>query len=61
MTTRGDGMKQYLIKDWTESETTPPKYSIVGESSLFSVIDDAKRNNKLIAVYEIGDCVIDWS
>lgn len=28
---------------------------------LFEIVDDAKKHNKKICIYEIGPCILDWS
>lgn len=52
----------YLIRDFTGKEANEePDDSIVYEEEVFKVIEKAKEENRKIAVYVIGNCVLDWS
>ena len=60
-------MKKYLIKDYTEIDEVAdgqeivPKIKIIWEDKIFQCLDKAHHNNLKIVVFEIGDCIIDWS
>jgi hypothetical protein len=51
---------EYLIKDYSLSESNPNIIICTG-NEVFEIMNDAKRNEKQIAIFEIGDCIIDWS
>lgn len=55
-------MNYYLVKDWTnKTEDQEPKLSLLVEPDVWPVIDAAKQDGHKIAVYKVGDCVLDWS
>ena len=51
-------MNEYLIIDYTSGSM---KYTLVYEKDLWNILDKAKNNELKIAVYKVGDCVLDWS
>lgn len=53
-------MKEYLIKTY-KKEIKEPEITVVPEKELFKKIDEAKIDELWIAVFEIGECLIDWS
>lgn len=59
-------MAQYLIKDFTNSPDDaqcPQSNDFVCQSNkeLVGYIDRAKDDDLKIAIFEIGDCILDWS
>lgn len=54
---------EYLVKDYTNKDpkTDKPSIYIVYGNDIFKVLDDAREKGTLVAVYEIGKCVLDWS
>ena len=56
-------MLKFLIYDYTDCDDPEDrKMRIVSLEELFNEIDAARKNVAIeIAVYEIGDCVLDWS
>ena len=51
----------YLIKDFSEPCAGDPKLFIVYGDEIWKILDDAQENDKLIAVYLLGECLLDWS
>lgn len=55
----------YLVVEWdNDPHRKEPKrhMSIVySESDLFEIVDRAKNESRLITVYRIGRCLLDWS
>lgn len=53
----------YLIKDYTDTpeDGKPILNFVFGEKELFKIIDKAKTEDRKITVFEIGECLIDWS
>lgn len=57
-------MEEFLIKDYENVETDngeEPKIKIVSEKELWEIFRKAKERFPEIAVYKIGECVLDWS
>jgi len=55
---------EYLVKDFgfdSEIGYPTPTLQLVGESEIFEVLNEAREKHKLISVYRIGNCVLDWS
>jgi ribosomal protein S25 len=53
---------QYLIKKWDKSKKeSDPELKVVNDKEVFEIISKASENEEWISIYEIGDCVIDWS
>lgn len=53
-------MKEYLVKDFSFLGTVT--YKIVNEKGLFELLDMARNDPGMkISIYELGDCVLDWS
>jgi hypothetical protein len=58
-------MKEYLVLDYTDTKTP---YKVVKEKELMKILDE-HRNELLkqegqphkIAVYEVGELILDWS
>lgn len=53
--------KDYMVKDYSKTTNDKPEIRFCRGSQIFSEINRAKLNDFKIAVYEIGDCVLDWS
>jgi len=54
--------KKYLIYDWTETDGGEPIVFVVTEGRLFEIISDCRfQKEAKFAVYEIGECILDWS
>lgn len=57
-------IKEYLVKDFTGYRPDiefSPQLSVVGEDELWEILSDTYwHKSKAIAVYKIGDCIIDW-
>ena len=55
--------RHYVAFNYFSSDATykQPVVSAFGEAELFEVIDRAHRENMRIAIFRLGDCVIDWS
>lgn len=58
-------MEEYLIKDYDAkavkgTEERPHLRVVVGKE-VWEVVEEAKRESKKIAIYLLGDCVLDWS
>jgi len=52
--------KQYLIIEWTGLEA--PENYIVTEGKLFAMLQQLRFEKDVkFAVYEIGNCILDWS
>jgi len=59
----------YLARDWTDCEAqqnsshvvSGPKDRFVREDNIFEAINVAKEEGRKIAIFKLGDCVIDWS
>lgn len=55
-------MKYYLVCDHTcKEDFEEPTVEQVTDKELFKLLDKARDGNLKIAVYEIGDCLLDWS
>jgi len=59
-------MAEYLIRDYTKSPPTPadPKAEllVVNEKELLKILDEVHTGTtRRVAVYPLGDCVLDWS
>lgn len=63
-------MKEYLVKDFcdgpnklrNESGIIVPEIYILSEKELFALLNDKRwEGNFEIAVYELGECILDWS
>lgn len=53
----------YLIWDWTGKDASeePDATIVYGSKAVFEIVNKAKEENRKIAVYVIGDCLLDWS
>lgn len=53
----------YFKNKYDDGEVIEPIDVVTANStkSLLDIIDDAKKNNKKITVYEVGPCILDWS
>jgi len=53
----------WLLRDYTgTTDVQNPKLKIVTSRELLELLDEAYRGEEIkIAVYELGDCVLDWS
>ena len=59
-----DEMKEYLIRDYTSVEPDAGekfKMQVVDEEKLFEIIQGLKDKPRKIAIYRLGDCILDWS
>ncbi len=58
-------MSMFVIYDYTnckDPNRTEPEVQIATLKELFDEIDAARKDDEVkIAVYEIGDCLLDWS
>ncbi len=55
-------MKDYLIKDFTDvSKDEEPTIRLVDEKDLWNFLQSLKENPREIAIFEVGDCLLDWS
>ena len=55
-------MKEYLVIDYTDCKIFGKgKLSRVFEKELWELVDKAKKEGLNIAVFELGECVLDWS
>jgi len=55
---------QYVIRDYTHVNTTAdkePMVFVVSGDQILEIVDDAKKNNKKISAYLVGQRVLDWS
>ena len=54
----------YVVRDYTgitlENEQTPV-ITVLRPGDLAAYLGDAARDGRKIAVYAVGECVIDWS
>lgn len=56
--------QEFLVYDYINGDKDLDDYKVrvVSLKRLFDEIDKARKDDKIkIAVYEIGDCLIDWS
>lgn len=56
--------KWYLVQDYTkvvDVKTESPKCFTVYGDKIFDVITNAKEKDLKISIYEVGECLIDWS
>lgn len=53
----------YLVWDWTGKDTNeePDATIVYGSEAVFKIVSKAKEENRKIAVYAIGKCLLDWS
>ena len=54
---------KFLIREWNRTGDVS-EYSmefIIGFHRLLKRLDVAKQHGEKIAVYELGECLIDWS
>ena len=54
----------YVVRDYSHvqpGEPSEPMLMVVPANGILEVLDEAKKSNKKIAVYEIGRRVLDWS
>ena len=57
-------MKDYLIKDYTgvtKGGREEPTIRVVDEKNLWNIVQSLKGSPREIAIYEVGDCLLDWS
>lgn len=56
-------MADYIIRDYTDCKDSDYKIRTVSSlEELFDELNRAKEDEKIkIAIYEIGDCLLDWS
>lgn len=57
-------MEEYLVKDFSGisvEKRQEPKISLVTKEELWEIIQKIKECPREIAVYELGNCVLDWS
>lgn len=63
-------MKYYLVRDWTNVDTngrgqiigtTKATDKYIDEEELWNILNAARSDNRKIAVFEVGKCLIDWS
>ena len=57
-------MKDYLIKDFTDMSTDKeeePTIRVVNEKDLWKFLQLLKESPREIAIFEVGDCLLDWS
>lgn len=59
-------MTDYLIKNYSaKDDKGKPSFRIVNEDELFVILQDfheeLNENKEKIAVYKLGDCVLDFS
>ena len=53
---------QYLIADYTRLMANgKPSLILVYDDEIWKFIDKAKDTGDKIAVFEVSDCVLDWS
>jgi hypothetical protein len=55
---------QYVIRDYTHvtaAADNEPVVFVVSGDQILEVVDDAKKNNKKISAYLVGQRVLDWS
>jgi hypothetical protein len=58
---------EYLIKEYFPHRTTPVTRIVTDEgeqdniNTLFFTLNQAKEEGRKIAVYQLGQCVLDWS
>jgi ribosomal protein S25 len=61
-TRRNEMEKRYLVKKWNkEKPNSDPEMKIVNDKEVFEVVSKASEDEEYISIYEIGDCVLDWS
>ena len=54
--------ERYIVFDFDDSKDgTPSVYDVMGSNALLSIIDDAHRTHAKIAVFRLGECLLDWS
>ena len=51
----------YMVLDYSDPEGSEPKYKMVYGDKIFEILSKAKDNDQKIAIYTLGECVIDWS
>jgi len=51
-------MKKYLLREW--KEVGEPEVSEINEKELWIMLQN-KDTKRKFAIFEIGDCIIDWS
>lgn len=52
---------EFLIYDYTDCEDDP-RIRVVDAKELFDILDKARKDDEVkIAVYAIGECLLDWS
>ena len=49
----------YLVKDYTEDGD--PKLFTIDLDGLWELLDTAREGKKKYTLFELGDCVLDWS
>lgn len=52
---------QYLVKYFPDPKTHEEELYLVYEKGLFEWLERAKEEKILIVVYQVGDCLLDWS
>jgi hypothetical protein len=54
--------KKYLIYEYTNTDLDGPEITEVTEKEMFKMIQELRFEKRVkFAVYEIGQCVLDWS
>lgn len=58
----------FVVKDYSHhlpntpiQEQPEPVIAVVSKSEIWEVIEEAHRLKKKIAIFVIGECLIDWS
>lgn len=57
-------MDQFLVKDYSKciGDSSKIEYRVLNLKDLFILLEEVKDSTTLkISVYEIGDCLLDWS
>lgn len=56
-------MEEFLVVEFFKNAhgTERELKWVFGTAQLLEILNDAKKNDKKICVYPIGDCLIDWS
>ena len=57
-------MKDYLIKDFTgvtKGGGKEPTIRVVDEKEMWSILQSLKNKPREIAIFEVSDCLLDWS
>lgn len=55
--------KKYLVEDITDckDKCDPSSFTVLSDQEIFGYIDTARQDKLQIAIYEVGELLIDWT